>query len=361
MTCVADNRRIDALTGNALNEFGDISVPARPAEKRPVRELLELAGIDVSDWAFTKDGEARENPNDNIGRNTRWAYVGDRTEPIVLCLWYDHIDWAATPPVYRGNEEIYQRRLIALAGTRSGSDGLGRLNSKISRARQLQRAVYEAFARKRRIHLILVDGEEVALEDSADKASIVTARSLDLESWYVHEFDAESGDFKMVRGEKPPRDCSLSDEQIIDPANDPVFLRFIESLDDTERDALIKTRLGQGPFRDSLINRWGGCSLTGCKHLELLVASHIKPWSRCESARERVDVANGLLLIPNIDKLFDRGLVTFDGDFKIILSDDLKDGVARTLNIDKHARLVNREFADMRPYLNWHREHVFRK
>jgi hypothetical protein len=201
----------------------------------------------------------------------------------------------------------------------------------------------------------------VALEDSADKASIVTARSLDAEPWYVHEFDAESGDFKMVRGEEPRPDDGLPDEQVIDPASAPAFLRFVESLDDTEREALIKTRVGQGPFRDGLVARWGGCSLTGCKHLELLVASHIKPWSKCESAQERLDVANGLLLVPNVDKLFDKGLITFDDDFKIVLSNGLRDGVARTLNIDKHARLVNRTFVDMRPYLDWHREYVFRK
>lgn len=346
---------------NVLNIDVGHRRPERPVTKIPVRELLELANFDVRDWAFTKDGEAIDNPNDNIGRNTRWAFIGKSDEPIVLCLWYDNIDWTATPPVYKGNEYSYQRQLIALAGTRPGKEGLGRLNSKISRSRQLHQAVYEAFARRRRVNLILVDGDEVALEDSADKASIVTARSLDSEPWYVHDFDGESGSFTIVRGLAPSSDNLPTEHLIADPASDPAFRLFVESLEDTVRDALIKARVGQGPFRESLVARWGGCSITGCKQLELLVASHIKPWSKCESPRERLDEANGLLLVPNLDKLFDKGLITFDDDFKIVFSSDLKDGVARMLNVDRHAKLTNRSFLDMHPYLDWHRANVFRK
>jgi hypothetical protein len=47
----------------------------------------------------------------------------------------------------------------------------------------------------------------------------------------------------------------------------------------TEKESLIQCRIGQGKFRENLINLWQGCSVTGVKMISLLVASHIKPWS----------------------------------------------------------------------------------
>jgi hypothetical protein len=63
----------------------------------------------------------------------------------------------------------------------------------------------------------------------------------------------------------------------------------------TEKEELIKCRIGQGKFREKLIEYWKGCSITGFNDLDLLMASHIKPW-RASSSEERLDVYNGLLL-----------------------------------------------------------------
>ena len=73
----------------------------------------------------------------------------------------------------------------------------------------------------------------------------------------------------------------------------------------TERDALTKARLGQGLFRHRVAEREPACRVTGLKRQEFLVASHIKPWRDCDNS-ERLDGANGLLLSPHVDKLFDR-------------------------------------------------------
>jgi len=51
-----------------------------------------------------------------------------------------------------------------------------------------------------------------------------------------------------------------------------------EALEITSRAAVIQSRIGQGLFRARLIDYWGGCAISGCKQLELLKASHIKPW-----------------------------------------------------------------------------------
>ncbi|GHG77522.1 hypothetical protein GCM10010919_33250 [Alishewanella longhuensis] len=53
----------------------------------------------------------------------------------------------------------------------------------------------------------------------------------------------------------------------------------------TEKESLIKSRLGQGEFRQKLFDMWGRCAVTGCEVKELLVASHIIPWSVSEAHR----------------------------------------------------------------------------
>lgn len=81
----------------------------------------------------------------------------------------------------------------------------------------------------------------------------------------------------------------------------------------TEAERLVVQRIGQDIFRDRLIDYWQGrCPLTGISDPALLRASHIIPWSECESDAERLDVHNGLLLSALWDAAFDRALVTLD-------------------------------------------------
>ncbi len=82
-------------------------------------------------------------------------------------------------------------------------------------------------------------------------------------------------------------------------------------IDLTEIEALIKARKGQGKFRHNVEQFESKCRITGLADKRLLIASHIKPWRVCEAAAERLDGANGLLLAPHIDRLFDLGLLTF--------------------------------------------------
>lgn len=131
------------------------------------------------------------------------------------------------------------------------------------------------------------------------------------------------------------------------------------NLTDTECDALIKARIGQSCYRDDLLAYWGGCAITDCCVPELLRASHIKPW-RAASPAERLDPFNGLLLTPNLDLAFDRGLISFDDQGQILLGEDLDSDSAHALNITPYLRLRQIE-PQHRGYLAWHREHLFRK
>lgn len=67
------------------------------------------------------------------------------------------------------------------------------------------------------------------------------------------------------------------------------------TLEGTSSHAVREVRVKQALFRDNLLRVERRCRLTGVEDLRFLRASHIKPWSRCESGAERVDGNNGLL------------------------------------------------------------------
>lgn len=95
---------------------------------------------------------------------------------------------------------------------------------------------------------------------------------------------------------------------------------FAPGLTETERSYLRTSRVGQGQFRQDLIRMYGGrCPISGIEHGQLLVASHIKPWKVCTNA-ERLDSSNGILLSALVDRLFDKGLITFSQDGAAIVS-----------------------------------------
>lgn len=124
---------------------------------------------------------------------------------------------------------------------------------------------------------------------------------------------------------------------------------------DTEKASLLKTRIGQGNFRQKLIALWGGCAVTGYRDTALLVASHIKPW-RASSNKERLDGYNGLLLLPTLDKAFDSGLISFDQAGKILISPLLQDPQELGITADMEVILRSEHLE----YMKFHRECVFR-
>jgi hypothetical protein len=129
------------------------------------------------------------------------------------------------------------------------------------------------------------------------------------------------------------------------------------SLSSTEREAIVKARIGQGRFRDSLDDYWTTCAVTGCAERDLLRASHIKPWAK-SSADERLSLYNGLLLSPALDECFDGGFISFDDDGRILISARLTATDAAALGIRSDMRL-RRMDAKHRPFLAYHRDVEF--
>jgi putative restriction endonuclease len=91
----------------------------------------------------------------------------------------------------------------------------------------------------------------------------------------------------------------------------------------TEVVSNVKLRRGQNYFRNAVVNNFGGrCGVTGLPVRELLVASHILPWSHCES--ERLNVRNGICLNRLHDAAFDQGFIGFDDGLAMVISKRLE-------------------------------------
>ena len=90
------------------------------------------------------------------------------------------------------------------------------------------------------------------------------------------------------------------------------------------REQLVRARRGQGVFRSNVLLREGACRVTGVDEPRHLKARHIKPWRHASDA-ERLDGANGLLLSPHIDHLFDEGYITFSSSQQLAIVPEVRD------------------------------------
>ena len=89
----------------------------------------------------------------------------------------------------------------------------------------------------------------------------------------------------------------------------------------TVSESQVKVRVGQNFFRDTVLNAYDRrCCITGIDNAAMLIASHIKPWKVSNIETERTNPRNGLCLNAFHDKAFDKGLITLDKHFKVVLS-----------------------------------------
>lgn len=121
-----------------------------------------------------------------------------------------------------------------------------------------------------------------------------------------------------------------------------------------------KARQGQGIYRDKLLSECPFCPITMINDERLLIASHIKPWAVATDS-EKLDPKNGFMLSPLFDKLFDRGLMTFSEDRRIVLSNWISPKNKERLGIK------DGQFIQMLPldearqsYMQFHRSSVFK-
>ena len=130
-------------------------------------------------------------------------------------------------------------------------------------------------------------------------------------------------------------------------------------LPSTTRTALIKARVGQGLFKERVARIERACRITFVDNPAHLVGSHIKPWREC-SNDERLEGANGLLLTPSADHLFDRGFISFDDNGEVLVSRVADVRSLKRMGVDPEYPPRQQPFnGDQRHFLAYHRQEVF--
>lgn len=125
----------------------------------------------------------------------------------------------------------------------------------------------------------------------------------------------------------------------------------------TVKQQLVNSRRGQGQFKQNVLQNEKCCRITGITDTRFLIASHIKPWNKCND-EEKLDGCNGFMLSPNVDKLFDRGFITFKNDGNIMVSSKIDTDTIRMLGVDLHKNIGKFNKKQLE-YLEYHQKHVF--
>lgn len=151
----------------------------------------------------------------------------------------------------------------------------------------------------------------------------------------------------------------VNEEELILTSIEKVSNTYLGVLDKTEIEVIVKQRVGHSFLKDKIYEQRKECEITHIRNKKLLIASHIKPWSKSNN-KERLDVNNILLLSPLYDKLFDKGFISFDNNGNILVSKNLEkwDRDIIFKNIKEKQIKINVN-ANMIQYLNYHRQHVF--
>lgn len=130
-------------------------------------------------------------------------------------------------------------------------------------------------------------------------------------------------------------------------------------LKETEKEMLLKARRGQGLFRERIINKYENCIITGISDKRLLLASHIKPWRAADNF-ERISEDNGLLLSPLYDKMFDIGLISFNNNMQILISNEIDKINLSKIFIDESKIYIKSPSDLLNRNLEYHRNMIFK-
>ena len=121
-----------------------------------------------------------------------------------------------------------------------------------------------------------------------------------------------------------------------------------------------RARLGQGKYREALLEECIFCPITMINDERLLIASHIKPWA-VSNDREKIDPKNGFILSPLYDKLFDKGLISFTDDKRLIVSNWISPSNVRRMELENEKYYPKLPIdAQREAYLDYHRSFVFK-
>ena len=130
--------------------------------------------------------------------------------------------------------------------------------------------------------------------------------------------------------------------------------------------AEIKIRVNQDFFRKVILSIYNfKCAISGIDIPDLLIASHIIPWS--ENEKERLNPHNGICLSPLYDRCFDRGYIGITPNYKLKFSNDLKSNITKDFfgrHFGEYENSKNNlpdRFLPQPEFLDYHFQNVFKK
>jgi putative restriction endonuclease len=151
------------------------------------------------------------------------------------------------------------------------------------------------------------------------------------------------------------------------PINHPAKIKQVEdkiekdtTLSTLEKAQIVNARVGQGKYRQDLLQQTAECLITKVTDDRILIASHIKPWVLSDDS-EKIDPYNGLILTPTYDKLFDQGFITFKDDGELVVSPYLSPMNTRRLNLTSGKKYTLPSGQKRLEYLEYHRKEIFKK
>lgn len=164
--------------------------------------------------------------------------------------------------------------------------------------------------------------------------------------------------YLINQGEIEITDRDQRDKMLRDIEEAVLANLLVSSEVQTEKEQLVKSRIGQGAFRQNIQQFEKSCRVSGVDDARFLIASHIKPWAACNN-HERLDGANGLFLSPNIDWLFDRGYITFHDDGTLVVASVVDKETLRKLGVNSDIKHCGSFSPGQRQYLAYHRTKIF--
>lgn len=154
-----------------------------PKHRLRLMDLVEAAGVDVSDWANCKGGAAR------AAANPKYCYEWSFVEPgkvVVFNLWHNQME--------ESNGGVIARKLNVR------DFGSQRKGPERRRAGDFDHAIQTAISDKLPIRVVVLGGRIRNIRNPTEKPSRVTARLLDPTPWSVTAYDQQTGECTLTRG-----------------------------------------------------------------------------------------------------------------------------------------------------------------
>jgi putative restriction endonuclease len=127
----------------------------------------------------------------------------------------------------------------------------------------------------------------------------------------------------------------------------------------------VKTRVNQNVFRQIVLANYNTkCAITGIDLPDLLVASHIIPWSKNEE--ERLNPENGICLSALYDRAYDKGLIGITEKYQILISKELKSNETKEYyplsfaNLNGITLQLPQKYLPKKEFLEFHLDTIFR-